>query len=119
MKTALALFIAALVCPDVLAAGGTFSTGSKPWNFGNRSRENHLSMQMRGPTANSNSVTSGYPGMPVISNTYAIANWIQVDMVLGDGATGDVTIDSTQTSEGSQTSTSVVDGEILKLYDEN
>lgn len=119
MKTGILMMGAALLLPMAADAGGTFATGSKPWSFENRSRENHLTMQMRGPGAAPGSVSAGYPGMPVISNTYAIANWVQVDMVLGDNSTGNITIDSTQTSTGSQTATSVVDGEILELYEEN
>lgn len=119
-----------LVCtpPEAVAGETTFVIGSRPWNFPQRSREHHLSMQLAGPDyargtqgAGSAAPTAGssYPGLPIISNSYAIGNWIQVDMNLAAGAEGLIMIENHQTNDGNQQSLSDVLGEIIDTLQQN
>lgn len=107
---------------EALAGETTFVIGSRPWNFANRSRENHLAMHMRGPNgaesgfSSSNFGASGYPGYPVSSTSYAIGNWVQVDMHLGDGSEGLIMIENHQNNQGNQQSLSDALGEIMESY---
>ena len=104
-----------------MAGETTFVIGARPWNFQARSRENHLSMQMRGREAlqrgpMENGGGPRHPGYPIISNSYAIGNWIQVDMHLGDGSEGLIMIENHQTNNGDQQSVSNVLGELMSAY---
>jgi hypothetical protein len=108
-----------------MAGETTFVIGARPWNFQPRSRENHLSLQMsgpdalrRGPMENGGGMGAGHPGFPIISNSYAIGNWIQVDMLLGDGSEGLIMIENHQTNNGDQQSVSDVMGDLIKAYQE-
>lgn len=108
-----------------IAGETTFVIGARPWNFQPRSRENHLNLQMNGPDALRQGgaeigvgVGPGYPGYPIISNSYAIGNWIQVDMDLGDGSEGLIMIENHQTNNGDQQSVSDVMGELIDAYQE-
>lgn len=103
---------------EVLAGETTFVIGARPWNFDQRSRANHLNMQMMGPDGAGQSFggAGGYPGMPAISNAYAIGNWLQVEMHLAEGAEGLIMIENHQTSEGDQQAVSDVLGEIIDTY---
>lgn len=115
-----------------MAGETTFVIGARPWNFQPRSREHHLSMQMSGPDALERAAASfaggpgsgapgtpgypGAPGYPITSNSYAIGNWIQVDMNLGDGSEGLIMIENHQTNNGDQQSVSNVLGELMTAY---
>lgn len=118
-----------LLCACVTAGTGclagetTFVVGARPWNFQPRSREHHLNLQMAGPDATSRQagtvgggVAPGPSGYPIASNSYAIGNWIQVDMHLGDGSEGLIMIENHQTSNGDQQAVSDVLGELIDTY---
>ncbi|AJE48643.1 hypothetical protein [Celeribacter indicus] len=112
-----------LVAPAESFAGETtFMVGSRPWNFVPRSRETHLTMQMRGPDSTGQAgsgvgiLSGGYPGYPVASSAYAVGNWIQIEMSLAEGAEGLIMVENHQTSEGSQQSLSDALGEIAESY---
>ncbi len=101
----------------------TFVVGARPWNFQPRSSANHLNLQMSGPdalargvAANRGGTETGYPGYPITSNSYAIGNWIQVEMNLGDGSEGLIMIENHQTNKGDQQSVSDVLGELIDTY---
>ena len=125
MKNAL-LFPLVLTLITCLAregfAGETpFVIGARPWNFESRSPQNHLLMQMRGRdgadlNAGNNPSTGSMQGYPIQSNSYAIGNWIQVEMILGEGADGLIMIENHQTSNGNQQSVSGVMNELIKTY---
>lgn len=109
-----------------MAGETTFVIGARPWNFQPRSREHHLTMQMGGPDALERGGAAfaggtgpgipGAPGYPVTSNSYAIGNWIQVEMHLGDGSEGLIMIENHQTNNGDQQSVSNVLGELMTAY---
>lgn len=107
---------------EVMAGETTFVNGARPWNFSPRSRENHLTMQMRGPDASREATAgnvaglTGYPGVTYSSQSTAIGNWIQVEMTLGDGSEGLVMIENDQTNNGDQQSLSDILGEIIETY---
>jgi hypothetical protein len=78
-------------------------------------------MHMRGPDAmrstpgntSGQAATAGYSN---ISNSYAIGNWVQVDMILGDGSEGLIMIENDQTNSGDQQSVSDILGEVIETY---
>ncbi|MBD3677386.1 MAG: hypothetical protein HUJ27_03185 [Rhodobacteraceae bacterium] len=109
----------ALVLPiEAVAGETTFVIGARPWNFDQRSRSNHLNMQMMGPDGSGQGFggAGGYPGFPAVSNAYAIGNWLQVEMTLAEGAEGLIMIENHQTSLGDQQAVSDVMGEIIDTY---
>ncbi|MBO9432322.1 hypothetical protein [Sulfitobacter sp. R18_1] len=122
MKYILVVCLLLPVPKEVWAGETTFVIGSRPWNFANRSRENHLTMQMRGPDSFGgapsppNLTASGHHGYPVSSTSYAIGNWVQVDMHLGDGSEGLIMIENHQNNQGNQQSVSDALGEIIDSY---
>ena len=121
MKIMAPLSICLLLPLDALAGETTFVVGSRPWNFSQRSRENHLTMHMRGPDgmrASEGGVAgqSAAAGPGYVSNSYAIGNWVQVDMVLGDGSEGLIMIENDQTNKGDQQSVSDILGELIETY---
>ncbi|WP_162799012.1 hypothetical protein [Paracoccus indicus] len=102
-----------------------FVTGARPWNFPPRSRENHLRLQMTGPDAGRvqagvlpGGATSGVAGYNIQSNSYAIGNWIQVDMHLGDGSEGLIMIENHQTNDGTQHAVSDVLDQLIESYED-
>lgn len=106
-----------------MAGETTFVIGARPWNFQPRSREHHLNMQLTGPDALARGAGSfpggggpGFPGYPITSNSYAVGNWIQVEMHLGDGSEGLIMIENDQTNNGDQQSLSDVMGELINAY---
>lgn len=108
-----------------LAGETTFVTGARPWNFQPRSRENHLHLQMTGPDAGRaqagalpGGTTSGVAGYNIQSNSYAIGNWIQVDMHLGDGSEGLIMIENHQTNDGTQHAVSDVLDQLIESYED-
>ncbi|SFQ69730.1 hypothetical protein SAMN05421853_12512 [Roseivivax halotolerans] len=121
MKTIVALSIFLTFPLDVFAGETTFVVGSRPWNFSQRSRENHITMHMRGPEGmtapqSGAAVQGGSGGPGYVSNSYAIGNWVQVDMVLGDGSEGLIMIENDQTNNGDQQSVSDILGELIETY---
>lgn len=125
MKNA-ALICLCLFAPlEALGAETTGVIGSTPWDFEPRSREHHLAMQLQGPGSGQvggfpgQGGISGYPGYPIYSNSYAIGNWIQVDMNLGDGSEGMIMIENHQTNDGNQQSTSDVLGDLIEILQSN
>lgn len=121
MKRIAPLALCLLSPLDALAGETTFVTGSRPWNFSQRSKETHLSMHMRGPDA-MRGQGAGIPGQAgpagagYVSNSYAIGNWVQVDMILGDGSEGLIMIENDQTNQGDQQSVSDILGEVIETY---
>ncbi|WP_378949511.1 hypothetical protein [Paracoccus sp. R86501] len=108
-----------------IAGETTFVAGARPWNFQPRSRENHLRLQMSGPDAlkrqsagQTVGPATGATGYQILSNSYAIGNWIQVDMHLGDNSEGLIMIENHQTNEGTQHSVSDVLDQLIETYEE-
>jgi hypothetical protein len=121
MKIMALLSICLLLPLDAIAGETTFVVGSRPWNFAQRSRENHLTMHMRGPEGMRATQGGGVGQFPAVgpghvSNSYAIGNWVQVDMVLGDGSEGLIMIENDQTNKGDQQSVSDILGELIETY---
>ena len=99
----------------------TFVTGARPWNFQPRSREYSLQMQTAGPDNAARSAQGspfGGMGYPIQSNSYAIGNWIQVEMTLAEGAEGLIMIENHQTNSGDQSSVSDVLNDLIESYEE-
>lgn len=121
MKMMVSLSICLLFPLDAIAGETTFVVGSRPWNFSQRNRENHLTLHMRGPEAMRAS-QGGIAGQSTtarphyVSNSYAIGNWVQVEMVLGDGSEGLIMIENDQTNNGDQQSVSDILGELIETY---
>lgn len=115
--------------PTAFAGETTIVNGARPWNFSQRSRENHLTLHMNGPEALQRPAggqivgglaAGGQPaGAPYVSNSYAIGNWVQVDMVLGDGSEGLIMIENDQTNRGNQQSVSDILGSLIDTYQAN
>ncbi len=121
MKITRPLCIFLLLPLQAFAGETTFVVGSRPWNFSQRSRENHLTMHMRGPeamraTQEGPGGQAAAAGPGYVSNSYAIGNWVQVDMVLGDGSEGLIMIENDQTNNGDQQSVSDILGELIETY---
>lgn len=117
MKYTVTMCILLLLPLDAFAGETTFVTGARPWNFAQRSRESHLTMQLRGPEGMrviQGGQTAAGPGY--ISNSYAIGNWVQVEMLLGDGSEGLIMIENDQTNAGDQQSVSDILGELIETY---
>lgn len=125
---AILLFCAFLTAGTACMAGETtFVIGARPWNFQPRSRESHLRLHMAGPDATRGQGGvfaggagggAGVTGYPINSNSYAIGNWVQIDMHLGDGSEGLIMVENDQTNSGDQQSVSDVLGELIDTYQE-
>lgn len=105
---------------DALAGETSFVNGAKPWNFSQRSRENHLALQVRGREGLK--TTGGSPtqaGAVYVSNSYAIGNWVQVEMLLGDNSEGLIMIENDQTNAGNQQSVSDILSGLIETYQAN
>ncbi|MBS1302701.1 hypothetical protein [Loktanella sp. SALINAS62] len=121
MKIIAPLSICLLLPLEAVAGETPFVIGSRPWNFAPRSRENHLTLHMRGPdamraTKGDADGPSGASGPGYVSNSYAIGNWVQVYMTLGDGSEGLIMIENDQTNNGKQQSVSDILGDLIKTY---
>jgi hypothetical protein len=117
MKFMITICFFLLLPLDAFAGETTFVIGARPWNFSQRSRENHLTLQMRGPEAMEARQAGQAAAGPInISNSYAIGNWVQVEMLLGDGSEGLIMIENDQTNKGDQQSVSDILGKLIETY---
>lgn len=119
----LPLIVALLtICPQHVFAGETtFVIGSRPYNFADRSRESHLTFQMRGPEwpnggSSGGQASVGSSGYPVNSYAYSVGNWVQVDMNLAADAEGVIMIENHQDSSGDQQAVADAFGKIMETY---
>lgn len=126
MKSFLVTTLALAVAAPAYAGETTFVIGSRPWNFSDRSRESHLTIQQRGPdwgkpSSSAGAMPSGagypgYPGYPVSSNSYSIGNWVQIDMHVAEGAEGLIMLENHQDNTGDQQSVSDALGKIMETF---
>lgn len=120
MKYTVTICIFLLFPLYAFAGETTFVTGARPWNFAPRSKENHLMMQLSGGASSSAKASGQTNGGPTyISNSYAIGNWVQVEMILGDGSEGLIMIENIQKNAGNQQSVSDILGDLIKTYQTN
>ncbi|MBE0488298.1 MAG: hypothetical protein IBX53_04410 [Halomonas sp.] len=94
-----------------------YPTGPHAYDFRQRSPETSLSFmeqrrRERNAAANAAAPLAGLPGAGASGGgTYAVGNWQQFYMYLGDGATGVIDNTSPQTDWGVQTATSNVNSQ--------
>lgn len=104
-----------LPAPTVVLAGETtFVTGSRPWNFSGRSRENSLAIQQGGKASLSPQTSSAGGAAPTTSTSYAIGSWVQIEMKLGDGSEGLIMLENHQTNNGNQQAVSSALGDLIE-----
>ncbi len=120
MKYVIAICMVLGTPPTAFAGETTAVNGARPWNFSPRSRENHLALHMNGPQAMQRSAGGlAEAGAGYVSNSYAIGNWVHVEMVLGDGSEGLMMIENDQTNRGNQQSVSDILGSLIESYQTN
>jgi hypothetical protein len=98
------LVLLVLVVPTVAAAAAPHEPlGARPYAFPDRSPQSALILQR-----NRGSSSGGTAGIGALSTTYAVGNWTQINMTLGDGATGTISNVALQNNWGNSTATSNV-----------
>ena len=104
---------------SAVAGGRESLRGPAPWDFPERNRETAFAYQYARDNASRIGAAAGIAGalgsgVVINSNTYAVGNWQQIEMTLGDGAEGLIMTENHQDNSGDTTAeTQTLDDAVL------